>query len=318
MAYNGRRGSSIAEGSALVMVSSYIAWYLFLAGAGGGAFLLGSFVDFALRVSNRSWLRGASAVTDAGLLAGPVLVALGTVFLALDLGAPDQAFRLFLTPSGSLLSAGAWALALFCATAFAAFLMGFSDDGPGLRVAETVVSVFAALLALFVVLYAGVFLSLYPAVPFLNSPLVPIVFVASALATGAAVLTIMGFFRFSRDETIGGFASLLRLDAVLVAIEAIAIAAFIIVSLMGDEAAAHSAAELLSGHSAMLFWLGVVLAGIVVPLSVDVECLRSPNPSLFVVGAASTLLGGICLRFSLLVAAERFCLVDMSLLSFWM
>ena len=288
MAYNGRRGSSIAEGSALVMVSSYIAWYLFLAGAGGGAFLLGSFVDFALRVSNRSWLRGASAVTDAGLLAGPVLVALGTVFLALDLGAPDQAFRLFLTPSGSLLSAGAWALALFCATAFAAFLMGFADDGPGLRVAETVVSVFAALLALFVVLYAGVFLSLYPAVPFLNSPLVPVVFVASALATGAAVLTI------------------------------IAIAAFIIVSLMGDEAAAHSAAELLSGHSAMLFWLGVVLAGIVVPLSVDVECLRSPNPSLFVVGAASTLLGGICLRFSLLVAAERFCLVDMSLLSFWM
>ena len=182
MAYNGRRGSSIAEGSALVMVSSYIAWYLFLAGAGGGAFLLGSFVDFALRVSNRSWLRGASAVTDAGLLAGPVLVALGTVFLTLDLGAPDQAFRLFLTPSGSLLSAGAWALALFCATAFAAFLMGFADDGPGLRVAETVVSVFAALLALFVVLYAGVFLSLYPAVPFLNSPLVPIVFVASALA----------------------------------------------------------------------------------------------------------------------------------------
>ena len=142
--------------------------------------------------------------------------------------------------------------------------------------------------------------------------------VASALATGAAVLTIIGFFRFSRDETIGGFASLLRLDAVLVAIEAIAIAAFIVVSLMGDEAAAHSAAELLSGHSAMLFWLGVVLAGIVVPLSVDVECLRSPNPSLFVVGAVSTLLGGICLRFSLLVAAERFCLVDMSLLSFWM
>lgn len=164
-----------------------------------------------------------------------VLVALGTVFLALDLGAPDQAFRLFLTPSGSLLSAGAWALALFCATAFAAFLMGFSDDGPGLRVAETVSVSSAALLALFVVLYAGVFLSLYPAVPFLNSPLVPIVFVASALATGAAVLTIIGFFRFSRDETIGGFASLLRLDAVLVAIEAIAIAAFIIVSLMATK-----------------------------------------------------------------------------------
>lgn len=312
------RRLSIAERGALVMVSSYIAWYLFLAGAGGGAFLLGSFVDFALRVSDRSWLRSASAVTDAGLLAGPALVALGTVFLALDLGAPDQAFRLFFAPSGSLLSVGAWSLALFCLFAFVAFLMGFADGGPAVRVAETVLSIAATMLAVFVVLYAGVFLSLYPAVPFLNTPFVPIVFVASALATGAAVLTIIGFFRVPRDEAAEGFANLLRLDMVLVAIEALAITAFIVVSLVGDEAAAHSAAELLSGHSTMLFWLGVVLAGIVVPLSVDAECLRSPNPSVLVVGAASTLLGGICLRFALLVAAERFCLVDMSLLSFWM
>lgn len=127
MGAGGHRSPRGARSSWSVRISRGIC---FLRVREGGAFLLGSFVDFALRVSNRSWLRGASAVTDAGLLAGPVLVALGTVFLALDLGAPDQAFRLFLTPSGSLLSAGAWALALFCATAFAAFLMGFSDDGP--------------------------------------------------------------------------------------------------------------------------------------------------------------------------------------------
>ncbi|WP_270295238.1 hypothetical protein [Eggerthella sinensis] len=133
------------------MVSSYIAWYLFFAGAGGGAFLLGSFVDFALRVSDRPWLRYASSVTDAGLLAGPVLVALGAVFLTLDLGAPDQAFRLFFTPSGSLLSAGAWSIALFCLAAFGAFLLGFVDGGSGVRVVETALSVVAALLAVFVV-----------------------------------------------------------------------------------------------------------------------------------------------------------------------
>lgn len=300
------------------MVSSYIAWYLFLAGAGGGAFLLGSLVDFALRISDRSWLCAASVLTDAGLLAGPALVALGAAFLALDLGAPEQAFRLFFDPSGSLLSVGAWSIALFCATALASFLLGFADGNPGVRIVETALSIVATLLAVFVMVYAGVFLSLYPTVPFLNTPLVPVVFVASALATGTAVLAMIAFFRTPRDEAYyGGFSSLLRLDMALVAFEAFAIAAFIVRSLMGDTAAAHSAAELLSGNSAMLFWLGVVLAGIVIPLSVDAECLRFPNQAVLAAGAASTLIGGVCLRFALLVAAERFCLVDMSLLSFW-
>ncbi|WP_258773399.1 NrfD/PsrC family molybdoenzyme membrane anchor subunit, partial [Eggerthella lenta] len=60
-----------------------------------------------------------------------------------------------------------------------------SAERPTPRAFLRFASICFALLALFVVLYAGVFLSLYPAVPFLNSPLVPIVFVASALATGA-------------------------------------------------------------------------------------------------------------------------------------
>lgn len=300
------------------MVSSYIAWYLFFAGAGGGAFLLGSFVDFALRVSDRPWLRYASSVTDAGLLAGPVLVALGAVFLTLDLGAPDQAFRLFFTPSGSLLSAGAWSIALFCLAAFGAFLLGFVDGGSGVRVVEAALSVVAALLAVFVVGYAGVFLSLYPAVPFLNTPLVPVLFVASALATGAAALTVIGFFRSMGDEVAEGLDSLLRLDMALVAVEALAVAGFVAVSLLGDPEAARSARQLLSGSSSMLFWLGVVVAGLVIPLSVDAVCLRAPNPVVLAVGAAGTLVGGACLRFALLMAAQRFCLAGMGVLAFWM
>lgn len=300
------------------MVSSYIAWYLFFAGAGGGAFLLGSCIDFSLRISDRAWLRTASSVTDAGLLAGPVLVALGSVFLLLDLGAPDQAFRLLFAPTGSLLSVGAWALALFCVTAFASFLLGFADGGSSVRIVETVLSVVATFLAAFVVLYAGVFLSLYPTVPFLNTPLVPIVFVVSALATGAAALTVIDFFWPSHDGALEGFSALVKLDIVLVAIEGLAVAVLVAASFSSGPAAAHSASELLSGGTAMLFWVGVVLAGIVVPLSVDAEFLRSANSAVLVVGAASTLLGGACLRFVLLMAAERFCLADMSPLLFWL
>lgn len=300
------------------MVSSYIAWYLFLAGAGGGAFLIGSFVDLTLRFRDSSWLRRVSAVTDAGLLAGPVLVALSAVFLTLDLGVPDQAFRLFLAPTGSLISVGAWSLALFCLAAFGAFALGFADGGPAVQVVETALSIAGALLALFVVVYAGVFLSLYPAVPFLHTPLVPLLFVASALATGMAALIVIGFFRAVRDGVAEGLDSMLKLDMALVAVEALVIVAFVVLSLVGDQTAAQSASELLSGRSSMLFWLGVVMAGLVVPLSVDAVCLRFPRSTLLAVGAASTLVGGACLRFALLMAAERFSLVDMSALVFWL
>ena len=60
------------------------------------------------------------------------------------------------------------------------------------------------------------------------------------------------------------------------------------------------------------------MAGLVVPLSVDAVCLRFPRSTLLAVGAASTLVGGACLRFALLMAAERFSLVDMSALVFWL
>ncbi|WP_270295239.1 NrfD/PsrC family molybdoenzyme membrane anchor subunit, partial [Eggerthella sinensis] len=98
--------------------------------------------------------------------------------------------------------------------------------------------------------------------PFLNTPLVPVLFVASALATGAAALTVIGFFRSMGDEVAEGLDSLLRLDMALVAVEALAVAGFVAVSLLGDPEAARSARQLLSrqllsGSSSMLFWLGV-------------------------------------------------------------
>lgn len=309
---------SASGGGVRAMVSSYIAWYLFLAGAGGGAFAIAATVDFALRFRTGAWLERASRVTDAGLVAGPALVALGAVFLTLDLGAPEQAFQLFLAPSGSLLSVGAWSIALFCLTAAGALATDMMGEGAFVRVAETALSIVAALLSVFVMVYAGVFLSIYPSVPFLHTPLVPLLFVASALATGAAALIAIAFFRLARDGVAEGMGSLVVLDAPLVLVEAAAIAVFVATSWLAGGPAAQSASSLVSGSGAMLFWLGVVAAGLVVPLSVDAVCARRPHPAALMVGAAATLAGGLCLRFALLVAAERFCLVDMSVLVYWM
>lgn len=104
------------------MASAYIAWYLFFAGAGAGAFAIASVVDFALRLAPRPHLLKISPITDAGMVLGPIMVAVGCVFLLLDLGDPSIAFNVFLRPS-SILGFGSWAIVLFCL--FAALSLAF-------------------------------------------------------------------------------------------------------------------------------------------------------------------------------------------------
>ena len=181
-----------------------------------------------------------SAVTDAGLVLGPVLVAVSALFLVLDLGVPERAFRLFLVSTPSLLSMGAWSIVAFCGSAAAALMLGAlagddDDDfererGSGrvvLRVGEFASSVVATGLALFVVMYAGVFLAMYPSLPFLHTFWVPVLFVASALACGLAALMVTAFFRQAMPEVAGAMDALLAVDAVLIAVEAVVLGVFL-------------------------------------------------------------------------------------------
>lgn len=315
------------------MVSAYIALYLFFAGTGAGAFLIGSLVDMVLRfrpACARGWFARVSAVTDAGLVLGPLLVAASALFLVLDLGVPERAFRLFLVSTPSLLSMGAWGIVTFCVSAVLALALGAlaGDDDDGfyhergsgrvvLRVGELACSLVATGLALFVVVYAGVFLSMYPSLPFLHTFWIPVLFVASALACGLAALMVTAFFRQSVPEVAAAVNALLMVDVVLIAIEAVVLGAFLVAASMAAGPSLAAAQLLVSGRLLPLFWVGVVFAGLVVPLSVDVVCRHLPAPVAVALGAACTLAGGLCLRVALLMATERFNLVFMNALGFW-
>lgn len=64
------------------MASAYIAWCLFFPDAGAGAFAIASVVDFALRLTPRPHLLEISPITDAGMVLGPIMVAVGVRFPA--------------------------------------------------------------------------------------------------------------------------------------------------------------------------------------------------------------------------------------------
>lgn len=299
------------------MASAYIAWYLFLAGAGSGAFLMGAVVDLALRVRRLPCFVRFAPATDAGLVIGPVLVALSSVFLVLDLGVPSRALSVFVHPTASIIGLGSWAILLFCVTAIAALLLGAFFDTRISRAIEFVAQSVATLCSAVIIVYSGVYFSLPHAVPFLHTAWIPALFVASALATGMATLILAGVARGHRPGMRRALQGLIPLDIVLIVVEAVMLAGFFMHASLGQEFVTCSLDQLVTGRYAGAFWLGVVCLACLVPFAIDVVALKGAGLMPLAAGSISTLAGGLCLRFVLLLAAVRFNLAGMDFLQFW-
>lgn len=299
------------------MASAYIAWYLFFAGAGASAFAIASVVDFALRLSSRPHLLKISPITDIGMVLGPIMVAVGCVFLLLDLGDPSIAFNVFLRPS-SLLGFGSWAIFLFRLFAVASLVFGVMPHRRASKLVEPLLQLLAAILSIIVILYSGVFYSLFPSVPFLNTPLVPALFTASAFSSGVGLLVVVGFFRQTCEGVLEGMNGLSAIDVAIVLVEVILLTALLArPALFPESGASLSSSVLLFGDLSLLFWAGVIVVGCVIPLAVDLTCLVYSRPTVLCIGGISALVGGVCLRFCILMAASRFAIGFVAVQPFW-
>ncbi|WP_080798720.1 NrfD/PsrC family molybdoenzyme membrane anchor subunit [Arabiibacter massiliensis] len=299
------------------MVNSFIVWYLFLAGAGGGAFLVGAAVDLACRFRSDGWLARLEPLAEGGLVLGPVAVVLGAVFLLADLGSPERALRVFATASTSLLTLGSWSVGLFCACSIGALVAGNLADNAFTRASEAVLQVLATLSACFVVVYSGLYLSTFPTIPFLHSPLVPALFVASSLSAGVAIVLLFGFALQERDEIAAGVPALVKLDVALLVFECAVLTAFVAASVAQGGLASASTDALLLGDQAGLFWLGAVGVGLAAPLAAEAAHLLHPDSPSYAAGALCSLAGGLCLRYALLLATVRYSAIDLGGVTFW-
>ena len=94
-----------------------IAIYLYLAGMGAGAYVIGSFLIWlgvSLAPSRALMLFGVPlTLTRAALLWGPILVAIGAPFLVLDLGKKHKFFTACLNPRTSWVARGFIILSAF-------------------------------------------------------------------------------------------------------------------------------------------------------------------------------------------------------------
>ena len=167
-------------------------------------------------------------------------------------------------------------------------------------------------LAIGTAVYTGVLLSAVgpavplwslPILPSLALPIMPVLFLVSALSTGlgatydlAATVAMPRFRGQSRAMDL--------IHIVVIALETILIGILLITSLSSGGAAAESARMVMFGPLGWIFWLGVVLVGLIIPFVVHTLAVGSGRHFLWagIGSGAGSLIAGLLLRYLIITA----------------
>jgi formate-dependent nitrite reductase membrane component NrfD len=170
-------------------------------------------------------------------------------------------------------------------------------------------------------LYTGVLLATMVARPLWNTMVLPLLFLASGLAGGAAVLALAARFvpvRSAPASMLGGLVNALivptpgnarqagdalvftRLALVFLAVQGILLVLFVIALATGSASQIAALQSMLAGPFAALFWVAVA-GGVLAPLAL---LLAAPRSALAPVALVLLLGGGLALRWVLVDAGQ--------------
>ena len=286
-----------------------IALYLFLGGLAGG-------ILFLAAIFNSFGVPGYAEVFALPVLVSLVCVAIGCVFLVVDLGQPGVFWRVW-TTSKSIIKWGATFLVIAAVFALL-FLLAFIGDAwpifaglSGLlKPAADFFLIVAGFFGLCIMMYTGIMLSTLKAHAFWATPALPVLFTISAISTGCAaiVLSIGGWPAAMTLESL--FVSEIVLEILHVVDIVLVIAELIVLLTMvlsfagaGNETAKAAARRWVKGSYAGLFWVGMVGLGLVVPLVMYIGGGHSAAATL--VAPILVLCGGCLLRFMVVNTDDR-------------
>jgi formate-dependent nitrite reductase membrane component NrfD len=288
--------------------------YFFLGGIAGGAFVIATIAHLLGSERYRSVVRVGYYVAFLAVLPAPLL-------LIADLGLPTRFLHMLMVPKaspaigmdaltlgpfhlkpGSPMNVGAWALLAFGACAFLAALDVLLEQrgGRGFAGLRTLVGIVGSIFGFFLAAYPGVLLGATARPLFVNAHWLGALFLAVGASTGAAaialVLALIGGDR--RDA----LTPLMRAVAAALIVQALALALFIVtVSVSGSAGISRALTPLVSGQFSLMFWLGAVVVGLLLPLA---GALRRASPGVAAVVAILVLVGGFVIKYVLIAAGQ--------------
>ncbi|HYM62274.1 MAG TPA: NrfD/PsrC family molybdoenzyme membrane anchor subunit [Thermoanaerobaculia bacterium] len=284
-----------------------IAVYLFLGGLTAGIMIVSALIGKRVPAEAQSrWMRWMP-------FAAPLLLSVGMLALFLDLEQKVHVFRFYTAfRLTSPMSWGSWILLLIYPASLLFGLARLTDQElaciPFVRRSLIALAAWAktnirqleranVILGVALGAYTGVLLGTLGARAAWSSVVLAPLFLASGISTGAALVML---FPISESE----HQQLRNWDMAVIALESLLLALFFVDLVADGGKRGHSAAGLfLGGAYTATFWSFVVIAGLALPLLV--ELLESRRPArASILAPALLLLGGFALRWILTAAGQ--------------
>ena len=148
-------------------------------------------------------------------------------------------------------------------------------------------------------IYTGILLSSMSARPFWNSGILGFLFLISGISTALALLTLMPTKKFEKKL-------LAKADVFFIILEIVLLTSFIINLVLSYKVHQQGIYIILGGTYTAHFWSLVVIAGLIIPLIIEIIEIKGLFKFDYFVQPLFVLLGGISLRFIIVYAGQSF------------
>ncbi len=293
-----------------------IAVYLFLAGLSAGSILIG----IGLRWTDKDREEGGdeNPILKAAALIAPLAICLGLACLVLDLTKPFNFWVILIRYNfTSVMALGVIALLIYTPLAFAYALIVFQEELRNLPILPFITNVLVGMRKLIetlllimgfvVAIYTGFLLSAMNSYPLLNTPILPALFLFSALSAGAAANNLVSIIFFRAEPENDQSLAMHRLELPVISLEILFLILIFIGLYFRGGVAIAAIASLFTGIWATVFWVGVVCVGFGIPLlSMLLPASMQHSRGLAVIVAFCSLSGVIALRHFILYAGQSY------------
>jgi len=263
---------------------------------GRGAFLI--YGHFLVGVAAGGWLLCRYYGIFDGMVLSYLLAGLGGLAHLVNLARPERVLNMMLRIRTSWVSRGFWGLTFFLVGGFL-YLLSQKELGSvlgGTSVLTIIGDVLAVIGSLTMMCYMGFVYTASKGIPFWNSALHPVLYIAYAIRGGIAALVLV---LAVRGQALAGESGLLELwiavTAVVIVLWALEIYGAVA---SGDDTAKRSINDLLAGRLALYFYGGTLIIGLVVPLILTTGAIAPMSAGILAVIGLASIIGDFFMKFS--------------------
>jgi formate-dependent nitrite reductase membrane component NrfD len=257
---------------------------IFCGGTAGGTYIL----------SVLPYLLFSGKIFLTGVYASLVLVGLSVFILVAESTSLRRLPRAFFNIK-SPLALGAISLSLLIVSSIATLGILYTGLATG---ALSIVVWLGVTVSLFTILYPGALLGIMKAIPFWSGSGTSILLLSAALVSGCAVVTLAGGLNKLNF-------SLSRVTLWGLVIYGLFLSIYVVRGRRSSKTAQISVEQLIKGNLFLIFIIGVIALGLVMPLALYIMDIISSSAPILYVGSGLILIGGILMRYSLIAAGVR-------------